>query len=128
MKRLVIDLDGTLTHDDPKTKYHDKQPNLDVVSKLRAYKELGFEIVIATSRNMRTFDGNIGRINAVTLPAIIEWLKRHDVPYDEIHVGKPWCGQNGFYVDDKALRPEEFVNLEYHEIVRLLGLLKDADQ
>ena len=69
---------------------------------------------------MRTFEGNIGKINVHTLPIVIEWLKKHDVPYDEIIMGKPWCGFDGFYVDDKAIRPNEFAELSYEEIVALV--------
>lgn len=120
MKRLVLDLDGTLTIDGDGESYALKKPNLAVIEKIRQYKADGFEIVIATARNMRTYGGSIGKINANTLPIVIEWLRQHDVPYDEIHVGKPWSGYDGFYVDDKAIRPSEFCNLEYKEIVSLL--------
>ncbi|HWX46636.1 MAG TPA: HAD hydrolase family protein [Roseomonas sp.] len=126
MKRLVMDLDGTLTIDDPAVPYPDKAPNRAVIEQLRAYKAEGFEIVIATARNMRTHNGNIGRINAQTLPVILEWLRRHDVPYDEVHVGKPWCGHDGFHVDDKALRPDEFARLSYAEVRALLKLGRNA--
>ena len=120
-KRLIIDLDDTIsfTLDGD---YRNARVNLPLVIKLREYQEEGFEIVIATSRNMRTFDGNIGKINANTLPIIIEWLEKHNVPYDEIITGKPWCGFDGFYVDDKAVRPDEFVELSYEEICeKVLG-------
>ncbi len=126
MKRLVIDLDGTLTIDDPATSYRDKKPNTAVVEQIRHYKTQGFEIIIATARNMRSHENSIGRINAKTLPIVIEWLNAHDVPYDEIHVGKPWCGHDGFYVDDKAIRPNEFVNLSYEQISEMLDLGKPA--
>jgi capsule biosynthesis phosphatase len=55
-----------------------------------------------------------------TLPVIIEWLRRHDVPFDELHVGKPWCGTDGFYVDDRAVRPSEFATLDHSDILALL--------
>ena len=80
----------------------------------------GFEIVICSSRNMRTYEGQIGKINAHTLPVILDWLARHEIPSDEIHVGKPWCGTEGFYVDDKAIRPSEFLALS-HDAPRLLS-------
>jgi capsule biosynthesis phosphatase len=121
MKRLVFDLDGTLTHDDPDVGYPERAPNAAVVEKLRAYREQGFTIVICSARNMRTYAGDLGKINAHTLPVIVDWLARHDIPYDEIHVGKPWCGTEGFYVDDKAVRPSEFLALSHDEIHALLA-------
>ncbi|MCR5879221.1 HAD-IIIC family phosphatase [Phenylobacterium sp. J367] len=121
MKRLVFDLDGTLTHDDAGRPYAERAPNLAMVEKLRAYRDQGFEIVICSARNMRTYGGDIGKINANTLPVILDWLARHDVPYDEVHVGKPWCGTEGFYVDDKAIRPSEFLALSHEEIHALLA-------
>ncbi len=120
MKRLVIDLDGTLTVDAPGVPYPDKPPNLPVIERLREYRAAGFEIVIATARNMRTHAGNIGRINALTLPVILAWLDRHQVPYDEVHVGKPWAGHEGFYVDDRAVRPREFLTKDPDEIAAQL--------
>ena len=121
MKRLVFDLDGTLTHDDASASYAERAPNAAVVARLREYKAQGFEIVICSARNMRTFQGQVGKINANTLPVILDWLARHEIPYDEIHVGKPWCGTDGFYVDDKAIRPSEFLALSHAEIQALLA-------
>ena len=63
---------------------------------------------------------NIGKITAKTLPIIFKWLE-NNVPFDEIYVGKPWCGNEGFYVDDKAIRPEEFVEKTYAEITKLIN-------
>jgi capsule biosynthesis phosphatase len=120
MKRLIIDLDDTICRTEGGD-YKNATPVMGVVEQLRNYKQDGFEIVLHTSRNMRTFAGNVGKIAAHTLPVIIEWLKRHDVPYDEIHVGKPWCGFQGFYVDDRAIRPSEFVKYTPQEIEKLLG-------
>ena len=120
MKRLIMDLDNTITIDSD-LPYPERQPNADVISTLREYHNLGFTIVINTSRNMRTYDGNVGLINANTLPVILEWLEKHDVPYDEIYTGKPWCGNEGFYVDDKSIRPNEFVGLTYEEIKQLIS-------
>jgi len=120
MKKIIIDLDGTLTINS-KDDYLFKPVNTGVLQKLRSYRNLGFQIIIYTSRNMRTYKNNIGQINANTLPIIIDWLKKNDVPYDEIHIGKPWCGNDGFYVDDKSIRPSEFIKLSYSEIKNLLS-------
>lgn len=120
MKRIVVDLDGTLTIDEKGLPYDAKKPNLAVIEKLREYKQNGFEIIVATARNMNTFRNSVGKITAKTLPTIIAWLEANDVPYDEIHIGKPWCGTDGFYIDDKAIRPSEFDRLSYQDIIRLL--------
>lgn len=119
MKKLIIDLDDTIS----KTidgDYINSLPNQSVINKMFQYKQDGFEIVIYSSRNMRTYDGNIGMINVHTLPQIITWLKKYKVPFDQIIVGKPWCGFNGFYVDDKSIRPSEFIEKSYGEIIELL--------
>ncbi|MFQ6372855.1 HAD-IIIC family phosphatase [Shewanella sp. YIC-542] len=120
MKRLIVDLDGTLTQADHQD-YSQVSPRKEIIAKLQQYKAAGFEIVIATARNMRTFDGNIGKINIHTLPVIIAWLEQHHVPYDEILVGKPWCGTEGFYIDDRAIRPSEFASLAPEAIAQLLA-------
>ncbi len=119
--RIVIDLDGTLTIDDPSRSYADRQPRLDVIERLREYRAMGYAICILTARNMRTYEGNVGKIAVHTLPIIHAWLDQHDVPYDEILVGKPWCGPDGFYVDDRALRPDEFARLSPAEVPALIG-------
>jgi capsule biosynthesis phosphatase len=119
MKKLIVDLDGTLTQANT-SDYKNVKPYEDVIEKLREYKANNFEIVISTARNMRTFEGNIGKINIHTLPIIIEWLEKYNVPYDEIIVGKPWCGHDGFYIDDRAIRPSEFATLSLEEINRLI--------
>lgn len=127
MKRLVIDLDDTLTIADAAKSYRDVSPRKDVVAKLRTYKAQGFDVVIHTARNMRTHEGNVGKITVHTLPIITEWLNAHDIPFDEIWLGKPWCGREGFYVDDKAIRPDEFARLSYSEICALVGIDGTAD-
>lgn len=123
MKRLIMDLDDTIcvTKDG---NYATSEPDRAVIEKMRTYKKLGFVIVINSSRNMRTYDENVGLINANTLPKIIDWLIKHDVPYDEVYIGKPWCGFEGFYVDDKSIRPDEFKDLDYDQIKVLLGICK----
>lgn len=123
MKRIIMDLDETICSNHSPD-YSESKPNIAVIGKLHEYRALGFEIIISTSRNMRTYSGNIGKITAHTLPTIIDWLKSHNVPYDEIYVGKPWCGHEGFYVDDRAIRPDEFSRLTYEEIKNLTGIKK----
>jgi len=118
---IVIDIDGTLCEGKKQNQsYLEVMPKESVLKKLVEYRENKFYIILYTSRQMRTFQGNIGKINANTAKTLFEWLDKYDIPYDEIHFGKPWCGRNGFYVDDKAIRPSEFLNLSFDEIKQLL--------
>ncbi len=119
-KKIIIDLDDTICSTE-NGDYKNSKPKYDVINKIKEYKYKGFKIVIYTSRNMRTHNGNIGLINANTLPIILNWLEKHSVPFDEIIVGKPWPSFGGFYVDDKAIRPDEFLNLNYQQIKKLIN-------
>ena len=118
--KIVIDLDDTISvteHGD----YVNSNPVKKTVDMIRQYKEQGFYIVIHSARNMRTYNGEVGLINVHTLPNIISWLNKNDIPFDEIIVGKPWCGYDGFYVDDKAIRPSEFHSMSFEQIKELLN-------
>lgn len=108
---FVFDIDGTLCPIKKKEeKYEDLVPYKNIVEKLRYYKENGAKIILFTSRNMNSYSGNIGLINKHTAKILSEWLSKWEIPYDEIIYGKPWPGHKGFYVDDRTIRPDEFLS------------------
>ena len=118
---LVVDIDGTLcpvkrSHEE----YHELVPYPAMIEKLNEYRRKGYRIQLYTARNMRTYEGNLGLINRHTVPVMLEWLERWNTPYDEILFGKPWPGKKGFYVDDRAVRPDEFLNMSEEDIQVLL--------
>jgi capsule biosynthesis phosphatase len=119
---IVMDIDNTLCEVRKENQHYiDVEPKNDMINKLRDYKENGMYVILYTSRQMKTYKGNVGKINANTAKVLFQWLEKHDVPYDEIYFGKPWSGRNGFYVDDRAIRPREFLELsldEIHELIR----------
>ncbi|WP_288258522.1 HAD hydrolase family protein [uncultured Prochlorococcus sp.] len=119
---LVVDIDGTLC-DIKKNgqSYSDLIPNKQFITKLYEYKKKGYKITLFTSRNMRTYKNNLGEINKYTAPILFDWLQKWKIPYDEILFGKPWPNKKGFYVDDKAIRPDEFLNMSENEIHKLIG-------
>ncbi len=117
---FCFDIDGTLCPIKKKEEeYIDLVPFKEMVDKLREYKEGGAKIVLFTSRNMNSYGGNIGLINANTAKVLLEWLDKWDIPYDEIIYGKPWPGHKGFYVDDRTVRPKEFLNMSLDELDQL---------
>jgi capsule biosynthesis phosphatase len=119
---LVVDIDGTLC-DIKKAdqSYADVAPRLDMIEKLREYQAKGYRILLYTARNMKTHRNSLGLINKHTAPVLLDWLARWDVPYDEILFGKPWPRTKGFYIDDRAIRPDEFLRLSEEQIHDLLG-------
>ncbi|WEF32947.1 capsular biosynthesis protein [Pseudoduganella chitinolytica] len=119
---LVVDIDGTLcdikaTHES----YADVRPRMEMIARLREYQQRGYRILLYTSRNMKTHNHNLGLINKHTAPVLLAWLDKWEVPYDEILFGKPWPRKRGFYVDDRAIRPDEFLKLSEQEIHAMLG-------
>lgn len=114
---FVFDIDGTICPIKKKTQeYIDLVPYQEIVKKIREYKEGGAKITLFTSRNMNSYNGNIGMINANTAKVMLEWLEKWDIPYDEIIYGKPWPGHRGFYVDDRSIRPDEFLKYSEEEL------------
>lgn len=114
---FCFDIDGTLCPIKKKEEeYIDLVPYAEMVDKLREYKEGGAKIVLFTSRNMNSYGGNIGLINANTAKVLLKWLDRWEIPYDEIIYGKPWPGHKGFYVDDRTVRPDEFLKYSVDEL------------
>lgn len=117
---FVVDIDGTLCPIKQKEKkYEDLIPYPAVLEKLREYRAAGARIILYTARNMNSYGGNLGLINANTAKILLKWLDQWEIPYDEIIYGKPWPGQMGFYVDDRAIRPDEFVKLSMKEMQQL---------
>lgn len=119
--KFIFDLDGTICPIRKENEsYEELIPFKEMVEKIRFLKDNGHSIVIFTSRNMKTYNEDISLIKKNTLPKVISWLKKHDIPYDEVIVGKPWPGHEGCYIDDRTLRPNEILNLEITEIEKYL--------
>ncbi len=117
---FVFDIDGTLCPIKRKEeRYEDLVPFSKMIEKLRFYKNHGAKIVLYTSRNMNSYGGNIGLINKNTAKILLDWLEKWQIPYDEIVYGKIWPGHKGFYIDDRTVRPDEFLNMNVEELDEL---------
>ena len=114
---FCFDIDGTLCPIKKKEEeYIDLVPYPEMLEKVREYKNGGAKIVLFTARNMNSYGGNLGLINANTAKVLLEWLDKWEIPYDEIIYGKPWPGHKGFYVDDRTVRPDEFLKYSVDEL------------
>jgi capsule biosynthesis phosphatase len=120
-KALVVDVDGTLCPiKRPGEDYADLVPEPWMLARLRALRAEGWHIILHSARGMRSNDGNLGRIGKTVAPGLLDWLARHDIPFDELHLGKPWPGRHGFYIDDRAVRPREFLELDFDQLAELV--------
>ena len=100
-KRLsfVFDIDGTICPIKKKDeKYEDLIPYSDVVERIRGYRDSGARIILFTSRNMNSYHGNLGLINANTAKVLLEWLEKWNIPYD------------------RSVRPREFMEHSPEEL------------
>ena len=114
---FIFDIDGTLCPIKKEAEhYEDLIPYAHMIDRLRWYHDRGAKIILFTSRNMNTYKGNLGQINANTAKILLAWLEKWDIPFDELLYGKPWPGKNGFYVDDRSIRPDEFLKLNLDEL------------
>ena len=117
MNSMIFDIDGTLCPIKNKSEnYENLVPYSLMVEKVRELKNSGFKIILFTARNMKTYNGDLKLINKYTRPIIEKWLSKWEIPYDELIVGKPWPGPIGFYVDDRAIRPNELINYTLDEL------------
>lgn len=81
-----------------------------MIDKLKEFKNAGWKIIIHSSRHMATCKNDESKVLANIGEITFKWLREHDVPFDGLKFGKPYA-RNGFYVDDKGLRPDEFLQL-----------------
>lgn len=106
--RFCFDLDNTLvSYPTVKNDYSTVEPLHDTIKILRFLKSLGHEIIIYTARRMRTHNGNVEKAIADIGNITKETLQKFDIPYDELHFGKPYAN---FYIDDLMVSPVLNIN------------------
>lgn len=139
-KRICFDLDNTLvTFPDIPNDYTSVKPIMKNINLLKYLKRLNNTIIIYTARRMKTYHGDIGKINADIGKITFSTLEKYDIPYDEIYFGKPYAD---FYIDDLAvncfdniekelgyynnvIEPRDFHSIEHNtiEIITKKGIL-----
>lgn len=107
-KTMVVDVDDTILTTENRD-YANSMPVFGVVGKLREARAKGWHIILFTARGMGRSNGNIELVRDEVIQEVTYFCGKWDVPYDEIMVGKPWAAM---YVDDKALRPGEFAEVD----------------
>jgi capsule biosynthesis phosphatase len=102
MSKVIYDIDNTLTANESNCSYEDKPVNFFLtpghLNKLKNH-----EIAYYSARNMRTYKENLDLLEHKTKPLISKWLVSNGYKQKEAYVGKPYCGEDGIYVDDRAI-------------------------
>jgi capsule biosynthesis phosphatase len=100
-RRFCFDLDSTLvTLPTLSGDYSTVEPIEPNIALLRELKLAGHYIIIQTARRMKTHHGNVGKVIQDVGPVTFATLAKFDIPFDELHFGKPWAH---VYVDDLAV-------------------------
>lgn len=108
-KTLVYDLDETLcTKKQPHESYADVKPIQPMIDQLNRFYDEGFEIIIVTARNMVTQKNHVSKVVKNVGLDTLQWLEKHGVKYHGLQFGKEYADA---YIDDKAIRPNELMNL-----------------
>lgn len=106
---LVVDLDKTLcTKKLPDESYADVKPICDMIDAVNTLHKNGSEVIIESARNMLTQSNNEAKVIKNIGLTTLKWLNDNNVEYDGIKFGK---SIGSCYIDDKALRPKEFLSI-----------------
>lgn len=106
---LVVDLDKTLcTKKQTNESYADVLPNNDIIDIINSLHNTGAEVIIESARNMLTQNNNEAKVIKNIGLTTLQWLNDNNILYDGIKFGKT---MGSCYIDDKALRPKEFIKI-----------------
>ena len=99
--KICVDLDGTIAcNKKAGESYEDVEPMPQAVESLKKLEKEGFYIIIHTARHMGTCKNNLGQVIAKQAAVVTNWLKKYDIPYDELLFGKP---NVDYFIDDKGI-------------------------
>jgi capsule biosynthesis phosphatase len=118
-KRLVFDFDDTISFSKNRD-WDNASPNIELIKKMNKLYDEGWQIDIFTARGSLSCSSREEAKNKF-LQGMKVWLEKHSVKYHSVSFDKPLAT---FYIDDKALSPEEFINIE---IKQLEGGLSGSD-
>ena len=107
-RTYIVDIDGTVCKSHSGMDYSKAEPIWPVIDRIAQLHTEGNRIVLFTARGMKTYKGNLMALELKVRPVLTTWLERYKVQYHELILAKPW-GENVTYVDDKAIRPDEFI-------------------
>jgi len=111
-KTIICDVDDTIsistTHD-----WENATPHIPVINKINKLYDDGWTIILMTARGQVSCNGDFKEASKKYRQTMESWLKRHGVKYHMLSFEKYLAS---YYVDDKSLTPEQFLNLDIRDI------------
>lgn len=104
---IVMDLDDTICYTINRD-FENSKPNIDVIKKINELYNKGWKIIICTARGAKSCATLLMREEKYR-KITEDWLNKNNVKYTEVIFGKP---NADYYVDDKNLNIEEFLNFK----------------
>lgn len=109
---IVTDLDDTLSFTLNRD-WQNAKPNLPLIEKLNGLYYNGWEIIIVTARGQLSCAGDCVAADKKYRVIIEKWLADNNVKYHLLSFEKKIAN---FYIDDKAITPHDFLNVEIKEV------------
>lgn len=94
--QIIIDLDGTICTEERQFSRSLAKPLPDAIESIKKLYNEGHTIIIYSARTWMEFE------------MTTDWLKRHEVPYHQLIMGKPI---GDVWIDDRALRFDTWKNI-----------------
>jgi len=110
--RIIVDFDDTIATTTTRD-WDSAIPHRDVINKINNLYNDGWEVWIITARGQLSCEGDFIKADKKYRKSIESWLATHGVKYHKLSFEKRLAA---YYIDDKALLPEEFVDLEIIKI------------
>jgi len=105
--KYIIDIDNTISQTSSSIDYDNRVPIFKNLNTLKRILKKN-NACLYTSRGMLTYKNNVRKITKNHAARLKRWLAIYGIKDIKIFFGKPYCGDNGFYVDDRALYLEDF--------------------
>lgn len=107
-RRIVCDIDDTISLTLNRD-WNNAKPIQSVIDKINTFYDNGWEVYLITARGQLSCNGDVQSAENKYRKSLEEWLVKHGVKYHVLSFNKILAQ---YYIDDKGLRPDEFVNLD----------------
>ena len=110
---FIIDVDYCICKAevvDGRFDYKNAKPIPEMIRKIRSLYMKDHKIILYTARSMKTYNGDLEKINKFTRPVLERWLQENNVPYDLLYFGKLFIPGDTYYIGDEVLTMNQFIN------------------